>query len=112
MQFDSSVENRKVVLGCSVVCFAFFNVICLFQCNLFQFLTCAGFTYRAARVTVRRMYLLIVKWVHRHLCSHDSSENIDINPLTHRVKLWAIQSFLTFDSTDRTLHCDHSLERC
>ena len=23
-----------------------------------------------------------------------------------------IQSFLTFDSTDRTLKCDHSLERC
>ena len=23
---------------------------------------------------------------------------------------WAIQSFLTFDSMDRTLKCDHSLE--
>ena len=31
-----------------------------------------------------------------------------VNPLTPRVK----QSFLTFDSMDRTLKCDHSLENC
>ena len=34
------------------------------------------------------------------------------NPLTARVKPWLIQSFLTFDSMDRTLKCDHSLESC
>ena len=34
------------------------------------------------------------------------------NPLTPRVKPWVIQSFLTFDSVDRTLKCDHSLESC
>ena len=34
------------------------------------------------------------------------------NPLTPRVKLWLMQSFLTFDSMDRTLKCDHSLESC
>ena len=32
-----------------------------------------------------------------------------LNPLTPRVKPWALQSFLTFDSMDRTLKCDHSL---
>ena len=31
-----------------------------------------------------------------------------VNPLTPRVKPWAIQRFLTFDSMDRTLKCDHS----
>ena len=35
-----------------------------------------------------------------------------VNPLTPRVKPWAIQSFLTFDSMDRTLKYDHSLESC
>ena len=30
--------------------------------------------------------------------------------LTPRVKPWAMQSFLTFDSIDRTLKCDHSLK--
>ena len=35
-----------------------------------------------------------------------------VNPLTSRVKPWAIQSFLTFDSMNRTLKCDHSLESC
>ena len=35
-----------------------------------------------------------------------------VNPLTPRVKPWVIQSFLTFDSMDRTLKCDHSLESC
>ena len=35
-----------------------------------------------------------------------------INPLTPRVKPWVIQSFLTIDSMDRTLKCDHSLESC
>ena len=34
------------------------------------------------------------------------------NPLTPSMKLWKIQSFLTFDSMDRTLLCDHSLESC
>ena len=34
-----------------------------------------------------------------------------VNPLTLRVKLWVIQRFVTFDSMDRTLKCDHSLER-
>ena len=33
-----------------------------------------------------------------------------VNPLTPRVKPWVIQSFLTFDSMDRTLKCDHWLE--
>ena len=37
-----------------------------------------------------------------------------VNHLTLRVKPWKIQlqSFLTFDSTDRTLKCDHSLQSC
>ena len=31
-----------------------------------------------------------------------------LKPLTpRRVKPWVIQSFLTFDSMDRTLRCDH-----
>ena len=30
-----------------------------------------------------------------------------VNPLTPRVKPWAIQSSLTFDSMYRTLKCDH-----
>ena len=34
------------------------------------------------------------------------------NPLTPRVKPWVIQSFLTFDSMDSTLNCEHSLESC
>ena len=33
-----------------------------------------------------------------------------VNPLPPRVKPWVIQSFQTFDSMDRTLKCDHSLE--
>ena len=33
-----------------------------------------------------------------------------VNPLTPRVKTWVIQSFLTFDSMDTMLKCDHSLE--
>ena len=32
--------------------------------------------------------------------------------LTPRVKPWVKQSFLAFDSMDRTLKCDHSLESC
>ena len=32
--------------------------------------------------------------------------------LFHLVKPWVIQSLLTFDSMDRTLKCDHSLESC
>ena len=35
-----------------------------------------------------------------------------INPLTPRVKPWVIHSFLTLDSVDRTLKCDHSMESC
>ena len=35
-----------------------------------------------------------------------------VNPLTPRVKAWVIQSFLTFDSTDRHIKCDHLLESC
>ena len=35
-----------------------------------------------------------------------------VNPLTPIVKPWVIQSFLIFDSMDRTLKCDHSLESC
>ena len=35
-----------------------------------------------------------------------------VNPLTPRVKPPVVQSFLTFDSMDRTLKCDHSKERC
>ena len=35
-----------------------------------------------------------------------------VNPLTPRVKPWVIQSFLTFDSMDRIIKCDHSLENC
>ena len=34
------------------------------------------------------------------------------NPWTPRVKLWVIQSSLTFDSMCRTLKCYHSLESC
>ena len=35
-----------------------------------------------------------------------------VNPLTPRVELWVIQSFLTFDSMDRALKYDHSLKNC
>ena len=35
-----------------------------------------------------------------------------MHALTPRVKPTVIQSFLTFDSMDRTLECDHSLESC
>ena len=35
-----------------------------------------------------------------------------VNPLTLTVTPWVIQSFLTFDSMDRNLKCDHSLESC
>ena len=38
------------------------------------------------------------------------SLQLSFNPLTPRVKPWVIQSCLTFDSMDRTLKCDHSLE--
>ena len=34
------------------------------------------------------------------------------NPLIPRVKPWVIQSFVTFDSMDRNLKCDHSLDSC
>ena len=34
------------------------------------------------------------------------------NPFTPRVKSWVIQSFLTYDSMNRTLKCNHSLENC
>ena len=37
---------------------------------------------------------------------------VTVNPLNPRVKPWVIQSFLTFNSMERTLNCDHSLERC
>ena len=33
-----------------------------------------------------------------------------LNPLTPRVKPLVIKNFLTFDSMNRTLKCDHSLE--
>ena len=32
-----------------------------------------------------------------------------VNPLTPRVEPWVIKGFLTFDSIDRSLKCDHSL---
>ena len=35
-----------------------------------------------------------------------------VNPLTPRVKPWVIQSSVTFNSMDRILKCDHSLESC
>ena len=38
------------------------------------------------------------------------SELLYVNPLTTRLKPWVIQSFPNFDSMDRTLKCDHSLE--
>ena len=34
------------------------------------------------------------------------------NPLTPSLKPWVIQSFLTFDSMDKTIACDHSMESC
>ena len=37
---------------------------------------------------------------------------ITFNPLTPRVKSWVMKHFLTFDSMDRFLKCDHSLESC
>ena len=35
-----------------------------------------------------------------------------VNPSIPKVKAWVMVSFLTFDSMDRTLKCDHSLESC
>ena len=46
-----------------------------------------------------------------NLISWSDSYNL-INPLTSRVKPWMTQSFVTFESMDRTLKCDHSLESC
>ena len=43
---------------------------------------------------------------------HASCKNMILNPLTPRLKHWVIQSFPTFDSMDKTLNCDHSLENC
>ena len=38
--------------------------------------------------------------------------NAAFNDLTPRVKPLVIQTFISFDSMDRTLKCDHSLKRC
>ena len=35
-----------------------------------------------------------------------------VNPLTPTAKPWVTQSFLSFDSMDRTSKCDRSLESC
>ena len=35
-----------------------------------------------------------------------------VNSLTSKVKPWVIKSFVTFDSMDRILQCDNSLENC
>ena len=35
-----------------------------------------------------------------------------LNLLTPRVKKWVVQNFLTFESMDRTLKCDRSMESC
>ena len=43
---------------------------------------------------------------------HTGMGAIKLNPYTPRIKPKVIQSFLTLDSKDRTLICDHSLESC
>ena len=44
--------------------------------------------------------------------SSNRFQNELFSPLTPKVKHWVMQSFVTFDSKDRTLKCDHSLESC
>ena len=50
--------------------------------------------------------------IHWKAVEHYFTVVLFVNTLTPRVKPWVIQSFLTFDSMDRTLKCDHSLESC
>ena len=67
---------------------------------------------------VKLIIFIIIFIYHIILCKHaEFKSNAFVtsqffNPLTPRVKPWVIQSFLTFDSMDRTLKCDHSLESC
>ena len=35
-----------------------------------------------------------------------------VKPLTPTVKPWMIKSLITFDSMDRTVQCDYSLDSC
>ena len=49
----------------------------------------------------------------KELCGRPlASINDRLTLCTQGVKPWVIQSFLTFDSMDRTLKCDHSMESC
>ena len=45
--------------------------------------------------------------IHWKAVAHYFTVVMFVNPLTPRVKPWVIQSFLTFDSMDRLLKCDH-----
>ena len=44
-------------------------------------------------------------------CNSTHVFTVIFNPLTPRVNLWVVESFLTFDSMHRTLKCEHLLER-
>ena len=63
-----------------------------------------------------RENLLINLVIMSLITAHDFLDRLTIagklNPLTPRVKPSVIDSFLTFDSVDRTLHLEHSLETC
>ena len=59
--------------------------------------------------------IIIERVLYCFLRPETKSENCQLtemvsNPLIPRVKPWMIQSFLTFDSMDGLLKCDHSLE--
>ena len=53
--------------------------------------------------------LTLIQWMSGSLCVILIGI---VNSLTPRVKPWVIQSYLTFDSIDRTLKCDQLLESC
>ena len=52
------------------------------------------------------------RYNHLRVDFHFHGFRVRFNPLTPKVKPWVIQSFLTFDSMDRTLKCDYSWESC
>ena len=60
-----------------------------------------------------RYHKTLPRVLHNISCCINQTEKVGaLYPLTPRVKPWVIQSFLTFESMNRTLKWDHSLESC
>ena len=78
----------------------------------FPFSRLLGAGARAGRTDTLGTRLKILALFVKNICVRKKKNFLLFNPLTPRVKPWVIQSFLTFDSMDRTLKCDHSLESC